>query len=120
VITGAAAPPQRLQSLTNLGAEVFQLDARDGRLDLAAVTKLLGGRGITRLMVEAGPILAASFLKADLVDEAVLLRSPTALGADAIDALEELPLDALTRSERLQLVGTEAVGTDSLELFRRP
>ena len=40
-------------------------------LDIAAVLKLIAGRGITRLMVEGGPILAAALLTADLVDEAL-------------------------------------------------
>ena len=54
----------------------------DGRLDLAAVLKLLAARGITRLMVEGGPTLAAALLAADLVDEAVLFHSPKVVGAD--------------------------------------
>ena len=44
--------------------------ARDGSI-IAAVLKLIAERGITRLMVEGGPTLAAAFLTADLVDEAV-------------------------------------------------
>jgi diaminohydroxyphosphoribosylaminopyrimidine deaminase/5-amino-6-(5-phosphoribosylamino)uracil reductase len=120
MIAGESAPPERRRALQDRGAEVFQLGARAGRVDLAEAAKFLGRRGITWLLVEAGPVLAASFLTAKLVDEAVLLRSPKALGADAIDGLEGLPLEALTRSEQLQSVGTEALGTDSLELFRRP
>ena len=49
----------------------MRVAAADGRLDLGAVLKLLARRGITRLMVETGPILAAAFVRADLVDEAV-------------------------------------------------
>ena len=53
------------------------------------------------------------------VDEAVLFRSPNTIGSDGIDALEGLPLDAVTRSPRLELIGTEQAGTDTVELFRR-
>ncbi len=53
----------------------------EGRLDLSAVLKLLAERGITRLMVEGGPMLAAAFVTADLVDEAILFQSPKAVGA---------------------------------------
>jgi diaminohydroxyphosphoribosylaminopyrimidine deaminase/5-amino-6-(5-phosphoribosylamino)uracil reductase len=83
------------------------------------VLKLLGGRGITRLMIEAGPIVAAAFLRANLVDEATLLRSPSAVGADGIDALDGLPLSALTQSPRLKYLGSEAVGADMIETFER-
>ena len=90
-----------------------------GRLDLAAVLKLLGARGITRLMVEAGPIVAAAFLRADLVDEATLLSSPSAVGVDGVDALDGLPLSALTQSPRLKSLGSEAIGSDMIETFER-
>jgi len=90
-----------------------------GELDLAAVLKLLAGRGITRLMVESGPILAGAFLRTDLVDEVVLFRSPTAIGADGIDARDGMPLSALTASPRLKSTGREAVGADTVELFER-
>ena len=64
----------------------------------------LAGRGITRLMVEGGPTVAAAFVAADLVDEAALFRSPNPLG-EGIDALEGLPLTALTKSPKLKSVG---------------
>jgi diaminohydroxyphosphoribosylaminopyrimidine deaminase/5-amino-6-(5-phosphoribosylamino)uracil reductase len=93
-------------------------EARD-RLDLAAVLKLLAQRGITRLMVEAGPIVATAFLRADLVDEATLLRSPSTIGADGIDALDGLPLSALTQSSRLKAIDGEAIGADRIEMLER-
>jgi diaminohydroxyphosphoribosylaminopyrimidine deaminase / 5-amino-6-(5-phosphoribosylamino)uracil reductase len=120
VVACVGTPLDRLRALESAGAEVFQIGAREGRIDLGEAVKFLGRRGITRLMVEAGPTLAAAFLNADLINEIVLLRSPNTLGLGAIDALEGLPLEALTRSPRLRLVGTEAVGTDKLELYRRP
>jgi diaminohydroxyphosphoribosylaminopyrimidine deaminase / 5-amino-6-(5-phosphoribosylamino)uracil reductase len=119
IATGEGAPRDREQALRAQGAEVLRVAINDGKLDLVAVTKLLAERGITRLMVEAGPILAAAFLRADLVDEAVLFRSSTAIGADGIDALDGLPLSALTRSQRLNPLGTEAIGDDMVETFER-
>jgi diaminohydroxyphosphoribosylaminopyrimidine deaminase/5-amino-6-(5-phosphoribosylamino)uracil reductase len=100
------------------GVEVFRVDGKDGRLDLNAVLKALAGRGITRLMVEGGPTIAAAFIKADLVDEAALFRSLNPLG-EGIDVLEGLPLTALTKSPKLKPVASEAVGGDTLETFER-
>ena len=101
------------------GAEVLRVAAAEGKLDLAAMLKTLAARGITRAMVEAGPILASALLRADLVDEAVLFRSPSTLGADGLDALDGLPLSALTRSPRLEPVSSEPVGADIVEMFER-
>jgi diaminohydroxyphosphoribosylaminopyrimidine deaminase/5-amino-6-(5-phosphoribosylamino)uracil reductase len=119
VVAGEAAPKERAEALQRRGAEVLSVGSSAGRLDLAAVLHALAERGITRLMVEAGPILAAAFLAADLVDEAVLLRAPVSIGADGIDALEGRPLEALTRSERLVLTGSEMVGADTMEHYQR-
>jgi len=71
-------------------------------------------------MVEGGPILAASLISADLVDEAVLFRSPHLLGGGAIDALDALPLTTVTRSARFVAAGSERLGLDRMETFERP
>ena len=84
------------------GVEVFRVEAKDGRLDLPAVLKALADRGITRLMVEGGPTVAASFIAADLVDQAALFRSPNEIGPGGIDVLEGVPLTALTKSPKLK------------------
>lgn len=68
-------------------------------------------------MVEGGPRVAASFVAADLVDEAVLLRAEKTIGQDGIDALEVMPLNALT--ERMQSCGSEKLGADTLETYVR-
>jgi diaminohydroxyphosphoribosylaminopyrimidine deaminase/5-amino-6-(5-phosphoribosylamino)uracil reductase len=112
------ASPVAEDILKAKGVEVFRVDGKDGRLDLNAVLKALAGRGITRLMVEGGPTIAAAFIKADLVDEAALFRSPNPLG-EGIDVLEGLPLTALTKSPKLKPVASEAVGGDTLETFER-
>ncbi len=70
-------------------------------------------------MVEGGPILAATLLDADLVDEAALLRSAKVIGPDGIAALEGLPLTALTGSSRFELIRTELVGQDTIDFLAR-
>jgi diaminohydroxyphosphoribosylaminopyrimidine deaminase/5-amino-6-(5-phosphoribosylamino)uracil reductase len=119
IFGGSRASPMAEEVLRAKGVEVFRVEAKDGRLDLAQVLKVLAERGITRLLVEGGPIVAASFVKADLIDEAVLFRSEKTIGPDGIDALEGLPLEALTQSKRLTLRDAEAIGPDKVEFFER-
>jgi diaminohydroxyphosphoribosylaminopyrimidine deaminase/5-amino-6-(5-phosphoribosylamino)uracil reductase len=119
IIAGEAAPGAREHALRSRGVEVIRVGKGD-RLELAAMLQSLGNRGITRLMVEGGPILAASLLSADLVDEAVLFRSPHLLGGGAIDALDGMPLIALTQSPNLVPAGSERLGLDRVEAFERP
>ncbi len=113
------ATPEHETELTAAGVEVLRVPGAKGQLDLAAALRALAGRGITRVMVEAGPILSAAFLQADLVDKAALFRSPGRIGADGIDALEGMPLTALTQSPWLRMVATEQIGSDILSLFER-
>jgi diaminohydroxyphosphoribosylaminopyrimidine deaminase / 5-amino-6-(5-phosphoribosylamino)uracil reductase len=119
ILAGEAAPKKRVEALQRRGVEILGVASSAGRLELAAVLRHLAERGITRLMVEAGPILAAAFLAEDLVDEAVLLRAPTSIGADGIEALEGHPLETLTRSDRLVLARSETVGVDTMEHYQR-
>ena len=105
--------------MTAEGVTVLRAAHAHGRLDLAAALKLIAARGITRLMVEGGPILAAALLAADLIDEAVLFHSPTVVGADGVDALEGMPLAALTESPRLKCVASESVGADTRMVLER-
>jgi diaminohydroxyphosphoribosylaminopyrimidine deaminase/5-amino-6-(5-phosphoribosylamino)uracil reductase len=117
VVTGPDASAESERVLRAEGVEVLRAPAQAGRLDLAAMLGLLAERGISRLMVEGGPTAAASFVAANLVDEAVLFRSAKMLGPDGIDALEGLSLDALTGS--MTPLGREPVGDDSVEFFER-
>jgi diaminohydroxyphosphoribosylaminopyrimidine deaminase/5-amino-6-(5-phosphoribosylamino)uracil reductase len=113
------ASHDRERSLSGRGVIVTRIEAGEGGLALPAVLHALAERGITRLMVEGGPKVAASFLRADLVDEAVLLHGPAAIGPDGVPALDGLPLDAITASPGLRLAWTETIGDDRLERYER-
>jgi diaminohydroxyphosphoribosylaminopyrimidine deaminase/5-amino-6-(5-phosphoribosylamino)uracil reductase len=119
VVTGEDAARETMDALAAKGVDVLQVATAGGRLDLPAILRLLSDRGITRLMVEAGPILATALLNADLIDEAAVFRAPMTIGADGIGALDGLALDALTRSPRLKSLGREAVGDDTVEMLER-
>jgi diaminohydroxyphosphoribosylaminopyrimidine deaminase/5-amino-6-(5-phosphoribosylamino)uracil reductase len=119
ILAAADAPGSRECALRAAGADVLRVDGTSDRRDVAAALKLLATRGITRLMVEGGPTVATAFLTAGLVDEAILLRSSAAIGPSGIDALEGLPLTALTRSPYLRSRGVESAGSDTIETFER-
>jgi diaminohydroxyphosphoribosylaminopyrimidine deaminase / 5-amino-6-(5-phosphoribosylamino)uracil reductase len=117
VIAGRKASPIAQDILEQRGCKVLRVDDEDGRLDLGGVLKLLAGEGITRLMVEGGPTVAASFVAADLVDEAALINSDKIIGEGGIGPLEGMALDALT--SHLHARGSEALGPDTLERYER-
>jgi diaminohydroxyphosphoribosylaminopyrimidine deaminase / 5-amino-6-(5-phosphoribosylamino)uracil reductase len=118
-IAGESADPRLGEALRACGVVVLRGEGDAGRIDLGAALKLLARRGITRLLVEGGPRVAAAFVTADLVDEALLLRGPSTIGRDGIDALDGLPLSALAGSPRLVSRGVETIGADTVETFER-
>jgi diaminohydroxyphosphoribosylaminopyrimidine deaminase/5-amino-6-(5-phosphoribosylamino)uracil reductase len=119
IIAAPAARSSAEQALRAQGAEIFRLVTSDEKLEAESVLKLLAERGITRLMVEGGPTVAASFVSGDFVDEVALFRSPNPIGTEGIDALKNLPLTALTQSPRLRAMGSEKLGQDVVEIFER-
>ncbi|HEY0442302.1 MAG TPA: bifunctional diaminohydroxyphosphoribosylaminopyrimidine deaminase/5-amino-6-(5-phosphoribosylamino)uracil reductase RibD, partial [Xanthobacteraceae bacterium] len=63
VITGAAPGGDKERELHERGAVVLRVPAGDDGLDLTAALRALADQGITRVMAEAGPILAAALLR---------------------------------------------------------
>ena len=117
IIASRKASPIAEEILQQRGCKVFRVDDDNGKLDLDGVLKTLAGEGITRLMVEGGPTVAASFVAADLIDEAALIYSDKLIGEGGIAPLEGMALDALT--SRLHAHGSEALGPDTLERYER-
>jgi diaminohydroxyphosphoribosylaminopyrimidine deaminase/5-amino-6-(5-phosphoribosylamino)uracil reductase len=65
------------------GLDVLELPDRNGRVDLAAMMRVLGEREINELHVEAGAGLNGALLAAGLVDELLLYLAPCILGDPA-------------------------------------
>jgi diaminohydroxyphosphoribosylaminopyrimidine deaminase / 5-amino-6-(5-phosphoribosylamino)uracil reductase len=119
IIARPDAPLAPQRELEAAGAKVMRVSAAGGKVDLGEALWLLATREITRVLVEAGPILAAALVKANLVDEAVIVRSPKMLGDEAIPGLEGMSLAALLENPRLAVAERRDVGDDTLvHLFR--
>jgi diaminohydroxyphosphoribosylaminopyrimidine deaminase / 5-amino-6-(5-phosphoribosylamino)uracil reductase len=116
-LAGSRAPQQAEFDLLASGVEVLRSPKSTDPLDLTDILGFLAAKGITRLMVEGGPSLAAAFLAADLVDEAILFHSAKVVGPDGIDALDGAAMTALR--QRLNRISSEQVGPDRQELFAR-
>jgi diaminohydroxyphosphoribosylaminopyrimidine deaminase / 5-amino-6-(5-phosphoribosylamino)uracil reductase len=111
--------PSEAALLRASGAEIIPVAAGERGLDLSAVLKELAARGITRLMVEGGARVAASFVEADLVDEVWLYTSKKVIGPDGVPALNGIPLTSLTQSPRFRERASEDVGEDFLSVYER-
>ncbi|MEU2236325.1 pyrimidine reductase family protein [Streptomyces vietnamensis] len=82
VLTGAAAPPERIEAARAAGAVV--LIAGDGPgVEPARAVAALAERGLRRQLTEGGPRLLGQFVAAEVLDELCLTVSPTMTAGDA-------------------------------------
>jgi diaminohydroxyphosphoribosylaminopyrimidine deaminase/5-amino-6-(5-phosphoribosylamino)uracil reductase len=97
----------------------FSVPRAEGGLDLGAVLRRLAEEGVNRLLVEGGAHVARSFFRADLVDEAMLFRSPEKLGGKLVPALAGLPLSFVEASGRFRCIERRRFGADIMSRYER-
>ena len=105
--------------LTAAGARVLPVAASDHGIDLAAGLAALGADGLTRLLVEGGGGIAASLLRAGLVDRLAWFHAPAVMGGDGWPAAAPLGLGGLADIPRFVRTCVRPVGDDLLTIFHR-
>ncbi|MFC1677867.1 bifunctional diaminohydroxyphosphoribosylaminopyrimidine deaminase/5-amino-6-(5-phosphoribosylamino)uracil reductase RibD, partial [Planctomycetota bacterium] len=68
------------KAIEQKGAELLIVPLKNNSLDLQYLIQQLGGRDIAQLLVEGGPTVLSSFLKAKLADEVIVYISDETLG----------------------------------------
>jgi diaminohydroxyphosphoribosylaminopyrimidine deaminase/5-amino-6-(5-phosphoribosylamino)uracil reductase len=120
VITGVGVEAARAAALIERGVAVIAVPRdEDGRPDLAAALAALAERGVTRVLAEGGPQLAAALLRKKLVDRLEWFRAPRLIGGDGLPALGPLGVERLEQATGLVLVGVARAGEDLVESYRR-
>jgi diaminohydroxyphosphoribosylaminopyrimidine deaminase/5-amino-6-(5-phosphoribosylamino)uracil reductase len=96
---GARRQPRRLAFGTGPLPEGSELELRSGTLE--DELRALAAEGVQSLLLEGGPTLAASFLRAGLVDKLLLFVAPTLAGSgpSLVEALDA-PLDLARLTSR--------------------
>jgi diaminohydroxyphosphoribosylaminopyrimidine deaminase/5-amino-6-(5-phosphoribosylamino)uracil reductase len=85
----------------------------------AALLDTARRRGLATLMIEGGGQLAASFVKAGLVDRIEWFRAPILLGGDGLPALGGLGLDKVIDAPTFVRTRVKEVGADLWESYVR-
>ncbi|HEX5378072.1 MAG TPA: RibD family protein [Phenylobacterium sp.] len=114
----STTPPER--RLTDAGVRVLQVAATDGqRPDLRDVVAALAAEGLSRLFVEGGGQVAASFLRGGLVDALEWFRAPIVIGGEGRPGIGPLALAALSDAPKLRRLDVRPVGDDLWERYER-
>ena len=117
ILFTASTDAARRAALEARGAEIVDVPAPGGRLDLRIVLDQLAARHVNELHVEAGARLNGALLDTGRVDELLLYMAPTLLGAGR--AMADIgELRSLAEAQAFDFQEATKVGTDLRILAR--
>ena len=111
LVVTASNDAARAAALRQAGAEV-QVLADKGRVDLAALMRMLAAREANEILVEAGATLSGALLEAGLVDELVLYQAPYLLGDAGRGLFRLANLTQMAARPALEIKDMRAIGQD--------
>jgi len=116
VVVATNGQPQDI--LERSGVEIWRC-GNGIRMDVHALLRRAAAEGIGSILLEGGGTLAASFIRAGVVDEIAWFVAPILIGGDGLPALGGLGLTELSAATRWKPVATERIGDDVLNTYVR-
>jgi diaminohydroxyphosphoribosylaminopyrimidine deaminase / 5-amino-6-(5-phosphoribosylamino)uracil reductase len=108
----------RRRAYIDAGVEIFDISPNvEGNPDLEAVLTALANKGITRLLVEGGGVIAAAFLELGLIDDVFWYRAAKIVGGDGLPAIAGMGIERLRDAKCLNRLYVEGVGDDVVERY---
>ncbi len=106
------------EALARAGAVIWRC-GNGIRVEPEAFVRRAEAEGVRSLLIEGGGTLAASFIRAGLIDEIAWFRAPLLIGSEGVPALGGLGLTSLGAAPRFRPVATERIGEDVLDTYVR-
>jgi len=119
LVAGADAQHALEPAFAKAGVEILRVAVRAGGLDIVEALQALGKRGITILLCEGGPTLANNLAAAGVLDEIILIRSPSELSESGMPAIG-VELRNLLSQNKFSLVENLEFGPDHWTRYARP
>jgi diaminohydroxyphosphoribosylaminopyrimidine deaminase/5-amino-6-(5-phosphoribosylamino)uracil reductase len=110
----------RREAFIDLGAKVIDVDAGAVGIDMTDALTALAQEGLTRVLVEGGGQVAASFIRADLVDRIAWFHAPGVMGGDGWPGVQGFGIEKLAMMPRFVRHRVTPLGDDLLTEFKRP
>jgi len=108
---------KKVSELQMLGLEVLSIPSQNDRIDLQALFTELGKRGMSSILVEAGPTLASAVIASAIFDELQLFVAPVMLGGDAKPSVGPLGITSLAKISHYRLHRVECIeNSDDLRI----
>jgi len=109
VLTTQAAPLSRVRALEQAGATVIECPSeKTNGICIDSALAVLGNRGLTTVLLEAGPTLTRAFLDADAVDQSAVFVAAWTMGSGQLApiSVSELQKDC-SSGQVIHLVGPD-------------
>ncbi len=115
IFTTRKADKEKVRKARAMGVKIFYTASeRSGGIDIKKAVKKLADQGLTNLLIEGGGAVAASAIKAGVVDRVLYFISPIFLGADSIASIGALSIDCPSAAPLLKNVKVRRFGKDLL------
>ncbi|MDP2652120.1 MAG: bifunctional diaminohydroxyphosphoribosylaminopyrimidine deaminase/5-amino-6-(5-phosphoribosylamino)uracil reductase RibD [bacterium] len=112
VVTSTRAPAAKARSLEARGVQVWKFPLRSGKIPWMALLRKLADSGIVSVMIEGGATVAASALRAKIVDKVIFFYAPKILGGDGRVMIDGLGIRRVDHSLRVRRLSVRKAGTD--------
>jgi diaminohydroxyphosphoribosylaminopyrimidine deaminase/5-amino-6-(5-phosphoribosylamino)uracil reductase len=115
-------PTDKLSRLLDVGAEILIVKEKNGQVDLKDLMRMLGGFGVTSVLIEGGSTVNASALRSGIVDKVVVFAAPLLMtGVDSLCSIGGKSPARLSKAVRLHRVTSQWIGQDlMIEGYVRP
>ena len=115
MVTTDAVAADRLRQYSARSAIVWSLPPKEGRVDLPEFLRKLGAEGVRSVLLEGGPTLAGSFLRANCVQKLLVFVAPLLVGSDDVPSLLAGRDDSvLGNTRRFHFSSVRRIGPDVL------
>ena len=114
IVTSERSPHQKARAIESLGAQVWRVRLRRGRIPWTAILRRLAAKGALSVMIEGGATTAAWALQEQAVDKLLFFYAPMILGGDGRVIIDALGVKRVRQALRVQRTRVRKLGTDTL------
>ena len=114
IVTSDRSSRQRVRAIESLGAQVWRLRLRRGKIPWTAILRKLAAKDVLSVMIEGGATTAAWALREKVVDKIMFFYGPIILGGDGRVMIDALGVKRVRRALRVQRTRVRKSGTDIL------
>ena len=114
VVTSEQASHRKAGAIESLGAQVWRVKLRNGKIPWTAILRKLAGKGMLSVMIEGGATTSAWALRERAVDKILFFYAPMIVGGDGRVMIDALGVKRIHQSIRVRNMRVRQSGVDAL------